>query len=152
MKRLTYIFWLAPLLVLLSCGQLIFSLLGNTILMLIVVSLLIIITWGVVWMRLYTAGRLRPEFAILSILPHSVYYYASYYQSKLFQEMAWQNVYGFIWLAFLIIIVISLRPGKLDGKRIKVAKDSTFILTSILTLLYTVSTFNGFAAKLFNII
>ncbi len=66
--------------------------------------------------------------------------------------MAWQNVYGFVWLAFLIIMIISLRPGKCDGKRIRIAKDSTFILTSILALLYTVTTFNSFAAKLFNII
>ena len=74
MKRLNFIYSAVPLFVLLSCGPLLTGLLGTTAVMLAVVFLFIVFAWGVVWMRLYTGGRLRPEFGILSVLPHSIYY------------------------------------------------------------------------------
>lgn len=151
MKRLNYIYWAVPLYVILSCGSLLTGLLGNGVLMLVVAFTLIVVTWGVVWMRLFTGGRMRPEFAILSVLPHSAYYLAKYFESRLFTDMNWQNVYGFSWLAFAAVIIISLRPGRSDERRERVAKDRTFILMSILTVAYTISTFSSFANQLFYI-
>ncbi len=151
MKRTNYIYWGVPLFVLLSCGSLLTGLLGTGLLMLGVVFTLIVITWGVVWMRLYTGGRLRPEFAILTVLPHSMYYLATYFGSKIFTDASWQNVYGFSWLAFIGVILISLRPGKVDEKRERVKKDSIFILMAILTIAYAWSTMAAFANQLFYI-
>lgn len=117
--------------------------------MLAVVIPLIIVTWGVVWMRLYTSGRLRPEFAILSVLPHSVYYLTCYFGSKVFTDPTWQNMFGLMWLAFVFVMFISLRPGRMDDHHERVARDKTFILMAILTLAYAWSTFAGFANQIF---
>ncbi|MDO5470102.1 MAG: hypothetical protein Q4F38_02275 [Akkermansia sp.] len=151
MKRLNYIYAAVPLFVLLSCGSLITGLLGTGGLMLAIVSLFLIVTWGVVWMRLFTGGRLRPEFAILSILPHSIYYLSVFFGSELFRSVSWQNVYGFTWLAFLGVILISLRPGRTDENHERMAKDRTFLFMAILTVFYAWSTFASFAVQLFNI-
>ncbi|MDO5471951.1 MAG: hypothetical protein Q4F35_01310 [Akkermansia sp.] len=149
MKRLNYIYWAVPLYVLLSCGSLLTGLLGNGVLMLVVAFTLIIVTWGVVWMRLFTGGRLRPEFAILGVLPHSAYYLATFFQSRLFTDPNWQNMFGLSWLVFAIIMIISLRPGRADEHRERVAKDRTFILMSILTVAYSFATMSSFANQLF---
>lgn len=150
MKRLNYIYTAVPLFVLLSCGSLITGLLGTSALMLAVVSLFIIAAWGVVWVRLYTGCRLRPEFAILSILPHSIYYLSRFLDSKLFTDPTWQNIYGLSWLAFIVVMLISLRPGRADEKHERMAKDRTFIMMAILTLFYAWSTMASFALELFN--
>lgn len=149
MKRLNYIYWGVPLFVLLSCGSLITGVLGTSGLMLAVVIPLIVVTWGVVWMRLYTGGRLRPEFAILSVLPHSVYYLTCYFGSTVFTDPTWQNMFGLMWLAFIFIMLISLRPGRMDDRHERVARDRTFILMTILTLVYAWSTFADFANQIF---
>lgn len=149
MKRLNYIYWGVPLFVLLSCGSLLTGLLGTGAAMLAVVFALIIVVWGVVWVRLYTGGRLRPEFAILTVLPHSAYYLATYFNSKLFTDPTWQNMFGLSWLAFVVIMLISLRPGKTDEKHLRMAKDSTFIIMAILTVAYAWSTMAAFANQLF---
>ncbi len=150
MKRLNYIYAAIPLFVLLSCGPLLTGLLGTSALMLAVVFLFIIVAWGVVWMRLYTGCRLRPEFAILSVLPHSIYCLTLFFGSTLFRAPVWQNVYGFTWLAFIVVMLISLRPGRADEKHERMAKDRTFILMSILTVFYAWSTMATFASQLFN--
>lgn len=150
MKRLNYIYAAVPLFVLLSCGPLLTGLLGTSGLMLLLVFLFIIVTWGVVWVRLYTGCRLRPEFAILSVLPHSIYYLTLFFGSTLFRAPAWQNVYGFTWLAFTVIMLISLRPGRADDRHERVARDRTFILMAILTVFYAWSTMASFATQLFN--
>ncbi|MBR5894370.1 MAG: hypothetical protein IKZ13_02365 [Akkermansia sp.] len=149
MKRLNYIYRAVPLFVLLSCGPMLTGLLGTSGLMLAVVFLLILIAWGVVWVRLYTGGRLRPEFAILSVLPHSVYYLCRFFESSVLTDKIWQNIYGFTWLAFIFVMLISLRPGKADEKRERVSRDRVFILMAILTVVYAWSTMASFASQLF---
>ncbi len=149
MKRLNYIYWCVPLFVLLSCGSLLTGVLGTGLLMLAVVFALILVIWGVVWIRLYMGGRLRPEFAILTVLPHSAYYLATYFRSSLFTDINWQNAYGLSWLAFVAVMFISLRPDKSDEKRERMSKDRTFILMSILTVVYAWSTMAAFANQLF---
>lgn len=149
MKRLNFIYSAVPLFVLLSCGPLLTGLLGTTAVMLAVVFLFIVIAWGVVWMRLYTGGRLRPEFGILSVLPHSIYYLSVYFQTKTFTDPTWQNIYGLSWLAFVVVMLIALRPGKPDENHTRMAKDRTFIMMSILTVFYAFSTMASFASQLF---
>ena len=119
--------------------------------MLAVVFLLIIIVWGVVWMRLYTGGRLRPEFGILSVLPHSIYYLSVYTQTKVFTDPTWQNIYGLSWLAFVGVMLIALRPGRPDENHSRMSKDRTFIMMAILTIAYAWSTMASFASQLFYI-
>lgn len=150
MKRLNYIYAAVPLFVLLSCGSLITGLLGTSALMMAVVSLFIVAAWGVVWVRLYTGCRLRPEFAILSVLPHSIYYLTLFLGSKLFTDPTWQNMYGLCWLAFVAVMLISLRPARPDDKHERMAQDKTFIMMAILTLIYAWSTMASFALQLFN--
>lgn len=149
MKRLTFIYSAVPLFVLLSCGPLLTGLLGTSALMLVIVFLVIIIAWGVVWMRLYTGGRLRPEFGILSVLPHSIYYLSVFFQTKAFTDPTWQNIYGFSWLAFVGVMLIALRPGRADENHTRIAKDRTFIMMAILTMAYAWSTMASFASQLF---
>lgn len=151
MKRLNFIYSAVPLFVLLSCGPLLTGLLGATAIMLSVVFLLIIIAWGVVWMRLYTGGRLRPEFGILSVLPHSIYYLSVYTHTKVFTDPTWQNMYGLSWLAFVGVMLIALRPGRPDENHSRMAKDRTFIMMAILTIAYAWSTMASFASQLFYI-
>lgn len=119
--------------------------------MLAVAFLLIIIAWGVVWMRLYTGGRLRPEFGILSVLPHSIYYLSVYTHTKVFTDPTWQNIYGLSWLAFVGVMLIALRPGRPDENHSRMAKDRTFIMMAILTIAYAWSTMTSFASQLFYI-
>ena len=149
MKRLNFIYSAVPLFVLLGCGPLLTGLLGTSAIMLAVVFIFIIVAWGVVWMRLYTGGRLRPEFGILSVLPHSIYYLSIYSQTKVFTDPTWQNLYGFSWLAFVGVMLISLRPGKPDENHTRMSKDRTFILMAIMTIAYAFSTMASFASQLF---
>lgn len=149
MKRLNFIYSAVPLFVLLSCGPLLTGLLGTTAVMLAVVFLFIVIAWGVVWMRLYTGGRLRPEFGILSVLPHSIYYLSVYFQTKTFTDPTWQNIFGLSWLAFVGVMLIALRPGKPDENHTRMSKDRTFIMMAILTIAYAWSTMASFASQLF---
>lgn len=149
MNRLKYIYLSVPLLVLLSCGPLLTGLLGTGWALASVITPLILLTWGIVWMRLYSTGKARPEFAILSILPFAVYYLEKAEISNILVEPAWQNLYAIMWIAFAVIYIISLRPGHKEDKQLPAAKDQIFLMLCILTVIFSAYSFLNFAAELF---
>lgn len=150
MNRLKYIYLSVPLFVLLSCGSLLTGILGTGWILAAAITPLILITWGVVWMRLYSTGGVRPEFAILTVLPHSVYYLVKASGSRILHEAAWQNAYALVWIAFAVVYIMSLRPRHKEDTPRPIAKDQIFLMMCILTIIYSGYTFLSFAAELFN--
>ena len=151
MNRRTYIYLALPLFVLLSCGSFLIGVLG-TMAALIVASVLMIVAWGVVWMRLYALGTPRPEFAVLSILPHGIYFVCKYLDAHLLEQSpAYQNLYALTWLGFAGVVLAGARTGKPDPQRISMSKDPVFLLLIPLTLLYSISTFTQYYTALTHI-
>lgn len=152
MKRLTYIYWASPLFVLLGCGRLLEDLLG-TLGALVVGLLLVFSLWGVAWLRLYGMNRLRPEFAVLMILPQAIYYVARALPSEQwasFDTVGWQNLYFFCWLGAIAVGLLSLRPGRQDTRR-PVRRDAVFLLMGTMLVLYSLLTWASCAKDLFSI-
>lgn len=136
MNRRTYIYSALPLFVLLSCGQLLSACLG-ALGALIVASVAIIIAWGVVWVRMYSI-KLRPEMAVLSILPHAIYFVSRYADTAIFQQSpAWQNLYALTWLGFAGAMIATMRPQPPTTW----GKDPVCWLMIPLIIFYTISTF-----------
>lgn len=153
MKRQSYIYTAIPLFVLLSCGSLMQGLFGASG-ALIAASIVILVTWSVVWMRLFGMRRVRPEFAVLTVLPQAIYFILKAAGSEVtatFAAPAWQNMYFLTWLAAVAVIILSLRPGHRDDTHRPMSQDPVFILTTILTCVYGFSTWAGYAADLFSI-
>ncbi len=136
MTRRTYIYCAIPLFTLLGCGASYVHMLGSTA-ALILGAALALPTWGLVWARLYATGRLRPEFAILSILPQLIFFLLVFAgqtaQTSDFVAPMWQNIYFILTLAAMAIQMVSLRPGPKDEQR-RPAQDPTFIFLSILII------------------
>lgn len=148
MNRLKYIYWITPLFILLSCGRMLTGVLGTGWLMALVLLPFILLTWGIVWMRLYGMNKLRPEFAILSILPQSVYFVAKGTGTTILHQAEWQNLYAMSWIAFAVIIILSLRPGDKSDTKTTLSKDHIFIMMSILTVVYAFTTMGAYAAEI----
>lgn len=152
MNRLTYLYWLTPLMVLLSCGRMLTDLLGAGPLLFVVILPFIFLTWGIVWMRLYNDGKpiLRPEFAILSILPQSIYFTAMAMDTDLLHHYVWQNIYVICWVAFVATIILSLKPEHKKDKKISPTKDLIFCMMCILTVVYAFTTMGAYGAQICN--
>ena len=148
MNRLKYIYWLAVLMILLSCGRMLTDFLGTGWLLWLIVAPIILMTWGVVWIRLFGLNNMRPEFAILTIMPQSIYFMAKSADTELMHQPVWQNVYVVLWVLFCIIIIMSLRPEHKSDKKMPLAKDQIFIMMSILTVIYAVTTMASYAAEI----
>lgn len=152
MQRTTYIYRLVPLMVVLSCGRLIEGLLGSLGALVVGIAVAVA-TWALVWLRLFGMRRLRPEFAVLAILPQSLYFIAKSIDAetlKPFLAPAWQNMYFITWLVAMGTIIFSLRPGYHDTRR-PVAHDPLFIMMAIITIAYGVTTWANYAADIFSI-
>ncbi len=152
MQRTPYIYRIVPLMVVLSCGKLIHGLLGE-LGALIVGLIVVLITWGVVWMRLYGMRRLRPEFAILTILPQALYFGAKYVGTQelaAYFTPAIQNLYFLTWVAGMGVLIFTLRPGYQDV-RLRLRHDQMFIMMTILTIVYGITTWANYAGDLFSI-
>lgn len=148
MNRLKYIYWITPLLVLLSCGRMLTGLLGTGWLMALVLAPFILLTWGIVWIRLFGMNNMRPEFAILAILPQSIYFIEKTAGSQLLHQPSWQNLYLISWLAFTAIIILSMRPGHKTDTPLPVSRDHIFIMMTLLTLVYSFTTMGAYAAEI----
>ena len=95
MKRLHFIYYAAPLTVALNTLP---GMLGG-IWRVVVTVVLALVLWGVVWVRLFTNKKLRPEFSILSILPPCCYYLMSVLSPEfrnIFTSPGWQNFNFFL--------------------------------------------------------
>lgn len=153
MERRTYIYWALPLFVFLSCGQLLCDTLGTPG-ALIVAGLAILVAWGVVWMRLYgMLSAVRPEFAVLSVLPHGIYFVSRYFGTQVFsQSPAWQNLYALTWLGFAGVGIASVRSGAKDNAAMRQSKkDPAFFLLTLMILFYSIVTFTQYYTTLISL-
>ena len=151
MNRLKYIYLITPLLVLLSCGRMLTDILGCGGLLWLIIAPVLLITWGVVWMRLYGMPRMRPEFAILSILPQSIYFICRCSDSTVLHTTVWQNIYTLLWIGFAIVMILSMKPGHPTDPKHPVSKDRIFIFMALLALIYAFTTMGAYAAQICNI-
>ncbi len=151
MTRRTYIYWAIPLFTLLGCGASFVHLLGSTVALMLGL-LLALPTWGLVWVRLYATRRLRPEFAILSVLPQLIFFLLIYtgqpgVQSA-FATPMWQNIYFLLALAAMAVQMVSLRPGPQEEQR-RPAQDPLFIFLTVLIIANGLFSWVQYASLLF---
>ncbi len=136
MTRRTYIYWAVPLFTLLGCGATFVHQLGSSV-ALMLGMLLALPAWGLVWARLYNSGRLRPEFAILSVLPQLIFFLLCFSgqtgASGAFAAPMWQNLYFVLTLAAMAVQVVSLLPGPQDEQR-RPTQDPPFIFLTVLII------------------
>ncbi len=112
----------------------------------IINTLLIIIAWGCVWMRLFTSAKLRPELSILTILPSALYVYfmtvgkpmLSYY-SEFFNLLAWAVA--------ALVLIVSIRPTHQEKKQ-QEGSDYAGTILMVLTILYSLG---GWASTSFSL-
>ncbi len=151
MTRRTYIYWAVPFFTLLGSGATFVDKLGSTA-ALVLGLLLALPTWGLVWTRLYSTGRLRPEFAVLSVLPQLIFFFLSYAGSAVpedtFSAPFWQNIYAVLVLAAMAVQIISLRPGPQDEQR-RPAQDAPFIFLTVLIIANGFISWVQYASRIF---
>ena len=105
---------------------------------LVVASVAMIVVWGAAWARL-CRQKLRPEFAVLSILPHLTFFVAQYTQTSIFSETPfWGTLYALMWLGCFGIAIVTVLP---DAKGASPWRDSVFLLLIPLAVFCTVSGF-----------
>lgn len=142
MERRKYIYSAIPLFVLLSCGRGMEALLGSMG-ALILAGVIILAAWCLVWLRLYGKG-IRPEFAVLSVLPQGVYFISRYLGTQSFaQSAAWQNMYALAWLGFAVVSIASVKEPQL-----RASQDPVFLLLVPLILFYSATTFFSYYSTL----
>lgn len=137
MKRLYFIYLAAPLTVALNAVPGMLGGMGR----IIVAIILAIALWAVVWIRLYHTGKLRPEYAVLSVVPVTCFHLlqaAGPEYSSTFSTPGWQNFNFFLWLAAIFVTIRALlpTPEEYKGRR---ATDSVFIFMTIITVVYGIT-------------
>ncbi len=134
MIRRTYIYCAVPLFTLLGCGASFVHMFGS-LAALVLGLLLALPAWGLVWARLYASGLLRPEFAVLSVLPQLIFFILIYSgqtgAAGAFAAPAWQNLYFLLTLAAMAVQIVTLRPGLQDEQR-RPSQDPPFIFLTVL--------------------
>ncbi len=136
MTRRHYIYWAVPLFTLLGCGTTFVHMLGS-VGALILSMLLALPAWGLVWARLYGGNHLRPEFAVLSVLPQLFFFILMYTGQTgaegAFASPMWQNLYFLLTLAAMAVQIVSMRPGPQDEPR-RPSQDPPFIFLTVLII------------------
>lgn len=146
MKRLTYIWWSCPLALALNTLPLLLPGMWS----LVLASLAALALWAVVWLRLYANRRLRPEFAVLAVLPQMVQHgfaFAGGLPPEL-NTLLWQNLFFASWcaVAWVNIRALLLGPGE---ERAAGRHDAVLIFMSIITLCFCFSSWVNAAPRLF---
>ena len=137
MKRLNFIYAAAPLTVALNTLP---GMLGG-VWQLVTAGVLAVMLWAVVWLRVYTNRKLRPEFAIMVIVPALGYHilqWAGPEYATTFYTPGWQNFNFFLWLASMFVTIRALLPTPQEYKG-RLAGDSVFIFMTIITVVYGLS-------------
>lgn len=146
-KRLTYIFSALPVLVLLNNLP---SFFGG-IWQLVVAGVLALALWLMVWMRLYATRRLRPEFAVLLVLPQVIAYIMMYAGkaavAPLHSPMA-QNLYFLLWMGAIFTAIKSVAAGPWETVP-KGRHDTLYIVMCILIIAWALLSWSSFASSLF---
>ena len=137
MKRLHYIYCAAPLTVALNAIPVMFD---GTLRVAVAIALALAL-WTVTWFRVYANKKLRPEFAIMVIVPalsyHVIQAAGSDYIAA-FATPALQNFNFFLWLAAMWVTIRALMPASQEYTG-RVARDSVFIFMAIITVVYHLS-------------
>lgn len=147
MNRRPYIYLAVPLFVLLSSGSCLESVFGSAVL--VVSSMLIIVAWGLVWMRLYRRNA-HPELAVLCILPFAVYFVMHQTGALIFREHpSWANLYALSWLGFAATAIWSILPDSdSEDKPNSWRRDPVFLLLTPLIILFSISCFISYYTAL----
>lgn len=117
---------------------------------LISAGILALLVWGLVWLRLYHTGRLRPEFSVLTVLPQSIAYVCAYAGMTIPQAEAsplWQNLYALLWIGVAYVGICTMRPGTWEQPQGK--RDSVFVMMWIMTVVYSFYCCGEFFMKIF---
>lgn len=146
-KRLTYIFSALPLLVLLNNIPFFFG----GIWQIVVAGILALALWGVVWMRLYATRRLRPEFAVLFVLPQTLAYiilFAGKEDTAYLLTPMVQNLYFLLWMGTVFTGIKSVAAGPWEMPA-KGNKDTLYIVMTVLIIAWGLLSWSSFASILF---
>ena len=134
MKRLQYIYCAAPLTVALNA----IPPMLDGVWRVAVAVVLALALWTVTWFRVYANKKLRPEFAIMVIVPalsfHVIQSAGNGYVEA-FQTPALQNFNFFLWVAAMWVTIRALMPNSQEYTG-RVARDSVFIFMTIITVVY----------------
>lgn len=134
MKRLSFIYWAAPLTVALNALP---GMLDGTW-RIIAASVLALALWTVLWFRIYTNKKLKPEFAIMGIVPALCYHIlrgAGPEYASTFNSPGWQNFNFMLWVAAAFVIIRALLPTTEEYKG-RLAKDAVFVFMCVITIAY----------------
>lgn len=148
MKRLHFIYLAAPLTVALNSLP---AMLGGVWRIALAV-LLAMALWSVYWIRLYTNKKLRPEFALIAIVPALCYQILSSTSAEyqaVFCSPGWQNFNFFLWIASIVITIRALLPTPQEYKG-RLATDSVLIFMSIISAFYGIFCWAGTHASFLN--
>lgn len=150
MKRLSFIYFAAPLTVALNTlpGML------DGVWRVVVAVVLALVLWGVVWMRCFTNKKVRPEFAVLAVVPATSYHLlraAGPEYLAAFSTPGWQNFNFILWLAAIVVTIRALLPTPEEYKG-RMASDSVLIFMSIITTMYGLSCWVTTHASLYKIV
>ena len=137
MKRLHYIYCAAPLTVALNAIPVMLDGMWRVV----VAVVLALALWTVTWFRVYVNKKIRPEFAIMVIVPalsfHVIQSLGIEYVEA-FRTPVLQNFNFFLWLAAMWVTIRALMPTSLEYTG-RVARDSVFIFMTIITVVYHLS-------------
>lgn len=149
MKRLHFIYAVAPLTVALNTLP---AMLPGTW-RVGIAAVLGLAVWAVTWLRLYANKKLRPEFAILTMLPALLFNTLSGAGAEYlatFSTPAWQNLNFFLWLGAIFVSIRALLPAPTEYKG-RLRSDSVFVLMTIVTIVYGLSCWMNTHSTLLNI-
>lgn len=97
--------------------------------------------WAVVWMRVYYTGKLRPEYAVLAVVPALCYHVLQSVgddYAAIFNTPGWQNFNFILWIAAIVVTIRAMLPAAQEFKG-RLATDSVFIFMSIISSVYGIS-------------
>lgn len=145
-NRFTYICSILPALFLLNNLPGFFSASWS----LVVAGVLALAVWVLVWLRLYHTKSLRPEFAVLAVVPQMAAYIALNAGSEAvsaFNSALYHNIYALLWIATAFVGIRSMRAG--DWEKPKGKKDSVYVMMSIFTAVYCFYCCGTFFVRIF---
>ena len=148
MKRLHFIYFAAPLTVALNSLPAMLDGVWSIALTLV----LAVALWGVYWIRVYTNKKLRPEVAVMAIVPAASFHIlraaGGAYQA-IFNAPGWQNFNFFLWIASIVVTIRALLPTPQEHQG-RLATDSVLIFMSIISAFYGIFCWAGTHASFLN--
>lgn len=153
MNRRLYLYLMLPVVMLLNAGTTISGFFGSAA-ALAVGSVLAIACWTLVWLRLYTmrgCGGLRPEFAILAIVPQVAFYVLNNLgpeYSEPYLGAAYQTFNLLLWMASLWVLMASLAPAPHE-EQTRLGRDAVRLVSGAFLIFSTLSGWTSCTALLF---